>query len=263
MLETYALTRVDHVTTICEGLRTEIARRGVASSRITVVPNAVDAAEFPFGAPPDAALRHELGLDGKTVLGFAGSFYAYEGLDLFIEAFAMLSPRMPQLRGLLIGGGPQERNLRAMVAERGLTSRIQFTGRVPHEEIGRYYGLIDVLAYPRHRMRLTDIVTPLKPLEAMAQGGIFVASDVGGHRELVRDGDTGFLFPAGDARALAARVEDLLGRTGEWPAMRRRARRFVEAERTWERSVARYADAYKLPREASSSPESGLRRQES
>ncbi|MET0344688.1 MAG: TIGR04063 family PEP-CTERM/XrtA system glycosyltransferase [Casimicrobiaceae bacterium] len=263
MLETYALKRADHITTICEGLRQEIVARGVAAERITVIPNAVDASEFPFDGPPDAALRRELGLDGKTVLGFAGSFYAYEGLDLFIEAFAMLAPRRPQLRGLLIGGGPQERNLRAMVSERGLDSRIRFTGRVPHDEIGRYYGLIDVLAYPRHKMRLTDIVTPLKPLEAMAQGRMFVASDVGGHRELVRDGETGFLFPAGDARALARRIDDLLNRTDDWPAARRRARRFVETERTWAVSVARYADAYKLPPAAPPSSECGLRRQES
>ena len=244
MLETYALKRVDHVTAICEGLRREIVARGVAPERITVVPNAVDAAEFPFGQPPDPALRRELGLDGKTVLGFAGSFYAYEGLDLFIDAFALLAQARPQLRGLLIGGGPQEKNLRAMVAERGLSARIHFTGRVPHADIGRYYSLIDVLAYPRHKMRLTDIVTPLKPLEAMAQGRMLVASDVGGHRELIRDGDTGFLFAAGDARALAARIEDLLNRTSDWPAVRRRARRFVENERTWAHSVARYADVY-------------------
>jgi glycogen synthase len=263
MLETYALRRVDHVTTICEGLRTEIAARGVPASRITVVPNAVDADQFRFDAPPDVALRRELALDGKTVLGFAGSFYAYEGLDLFIEAFAMLAARVPQLRGLLVGGGPQEQNLRAMVAERGLDARIAFIGRVPHAQIGRYYGLIDVLVYPRHRMRLTEVVTPLKPLEAMAQGRVFVASDVGGHRELTRDGDTGFLFPAGDARALASTIEAVLDRRAEWPQIRRRARRYVEAERTWARSVAAYADAYKLPRVDPPTSEAGLTSQES
>jgi glycosyltransferase involved in cell wall biosynthesis len=115
---------------------------------------------------------------------------------------------------------------------------------VPHAEVQRYYELIDVLAYPRHSIRLTEIVTPLKPLEAMAQGRIFVASDVGGHRELIRNGDTGFLFPAGDAAALAATLRDVLARRSEWDAMRRRARTFVESERTWARSVARYADVY-------------------
>jgi glycosyltransferase involved in cell wall biosynthesis len=107
-----------------------------------------------------------------------------------------------------------------------------------------YYGLIDVLAYPRHRMRLTELVTPLKPLEAMAQGRMFVASDVGGHRELVRDGETGFLFPAGDADALARAIDGVLARREDWPRMRVQARRFVETERTWVRSVARYESVY-------------------
>ncbi|MGH8800194.1 MAG: glycosyltransferase, partial [Casimicrobiaceae bacterium] len=116
--------------------------------------------------------------------------------------------------------------------------------RVPHDQVQRYYDLIDVLAYPRHRMRLTDMVTPLKPLEAMAQGRMFVASDVGGHRELVRDGETGFLFPAGDAGALAQAIEALLARRAEWPRFSAQARRFVETERTWKRSVGRYAQVY-------------------
>ena len=243
-LETFALRRVDRITTICDGLREEIAARGIPRERITVVPNAVDANEFRFGAVPDVELRARLGLEGKTVVGFAGSFYAYEGLDLLIEAIAMLAPAHPRMRALLVGGGPQDANLRAMVAERGLAERVVFTGRVPHGEVRRYYDLIDVLAYPRHRMRLTDIVTPLKPLEAMAQGRMFVASDVGGHRELVRDGETGFLFSAGDAGALARAIESVLKRRDEWPRVRENARRFVESERNWALSVARYADVY-------------------
>jgi len=110
--------------------------------------------------------------------------------------------------------------------------------------VQRYYDLIDVLAYPRHRMRLTEIVTPLKPLEAMAQGRMFVASDVGGHRELVRDGETGFLFPAGDAAALSRTIEKVLARREEWPRLSLQARRFVETERTWMRSVGRYTQVY-------------------
>jgi len=93
-------------------------------------------------------------------------------------------------------------------------------------------------------MRLTELVTPLKPLEAMAQGRMFVASDVGGHHELIRDGETGFLFAAGDAAALASRIEQVLSRRDDWPRVRAEARRFVETERTWARSVARYEDVY-------------------
>jgi glycosyltransferase involved in cell wall biosynthesis len=177
-------------------------------------------------------------------VGFAGSFYAYEGLDLLIDAIARLAPARRDVRVLLVGGGPQEAALRAQVAAQGIEDRVLFTGRVPHAQVQRYYELIDVLAYPRHRMRLTELVTPLKPLEAMAQGRVVVASDVGGHRELVDDGRTGFLFPAGDAAALAATIERVLASRDRWDDVLRNARRFVESERTWARSVARYADVY-------------------
>jgi len=249
-LETFALRRADHVTTICEGLRAEIAARGVAAQHITVIPNAVDVSAFHFGAEPDQALRARLGLEGRAVIGFAGSFYGYEGLDLLIDAAAILVPRQPSLRVLLVGGGPQEGALSVLAAQRGIADRVIFAGRVPHDEVQAYYDLIDVLAYPRHRTRLTETVTPLKPLEAMAGGRLFVASDVGGHRELVRDSQTGFLFPAGDAAALARTIETLLTRPQDCVDVRERARRFVESERTWARSVARYADVYDRLREA-------------
>jgi PEP-CTERM/exosortase A-associated glycosyltransferase len=243
-LETFAMRRVGHVTTICEGLRREIVGRGVPDERVTVVPNAVDAREFAFDAPADAGLRARLGLADACVVGFAGSFYRYEGLDLLIDAAALLAPRWPSLRVMLVGGGPQESALRAQAAARGVAERVVFTGRVHHSDVSRYYGLIDVLAYPRRAMRLTDLVTPLKPLEAMALGKMLVASDVGGHRELVRDGETGFLFRAGDVGALAASIESMLERRDQWPRVAAQARRFVEHERTWARSVRRYEDVY-------------------
>ena len=243
-LETYAVRRADHVTTICEGLRDDIVARGCPAERVTVIPNGVDPRAFAFDTEPDAGLRTRLGLDGTTVVGFVGSFYAYEGLDLLIEALAWLAPRNPDLRVLLVGGGPQEAALKALAEARGLSRRVVLVGRVPHEQVQRYYGLVDVLAYPRRRMRLTELVTPLKPLEAMAQGRMFVASDVGGHRELVRDGETGFLFEAGSANALATALERVLTQRADWPRVQAQARRFVEAERTWAESVARYAPVY-------------------
>ena len=243
-LETYALRRANHVTTICEGLRTEIISRGIPNGRITVIPNAVDVRAFAFGTAPDVELRTALGLDGKRVIGFAGSFYGYEGLDLLVDALAILAPRLPDLYALLVGGGPQEAALRAQVAARGLGDRVVFTGRIAQGDIQRYYELIDVLAYPRRQTRLTDLVTPLKPLEAMAQGRMFVAADVGGHRELVHHGETGFLCKAGDANALAQALESVLADDRAWPEMAARARRFVESERTWTHSVRRYLDVY-------------------
>ena len=244
MLETRALKQAAHVFTICEGLRCDIVARGIPSTRVTVIPNAVDVDAFAVGGQPDEALKTRLGLLGANVLGFIGSFYAYEGLDLLMDALPTLLQAHPDVRVLLVGGGPQGDALKAQAQALGLADKVVFTGRVPHNEVQRYYDLVDVLCYPRHSMRLTELVTPLKPLEAMAQGRLLVASDVGGHQELIRHGENGMLFKAGSSTALAATVAQLLARRDSWPALRDAGRRFVETERNWAASVARYVAPY-------------------
>ncbi|HUW38661.1 MAG TPA: TIGR04063 family PEP-CTERM/XrtA system glycosyltransferase [Rhodocyclaceae bacterium] len=243
-LETWALERADHVTTICDGLRDDIITRGIPAHKVTVIPNAVDIDAFSVGREPDEELKAELGLTGRTVVGFIGSFYAYEGLDLLVAALQRILQRMPEIRLLLVGGGPQEAALKEQVRAHGIADKVVFTGRVPHHEVQRYYGLIDVLAYPRHSMRLTELVTPLKPLEAMAQGRLFVASDVGGHRELIRHDETGVLFRAGSVESLADSLLCLLSQRERWPDLRRAGRQFVERERNWTSSVDRYRAVY-------------------
>ena len=244
-LETWAIKRADHVFTICEGLRADIVGRGIPAAKVTVIPNAVDIESFQLSGDADPALREQLGLAGTTVVGFVGSFYAYEGLDLLLDAFPALLQKRPELRLLLVGGGPQDENLKAQALRLGVADKVVFTGRVPHKDVSRYYDQIDLLAYPRHSMRLTELVTPLKPLEAMAQGRLFVASDVGGHKELIRDGETGRLFKAGSAEALAAAIDDLLAHRERWPAMRAAGRQFVEDVRNWTNSVANYTPVYR------------------
>jgi glycogen synthase len=243
-LETWALRRVGHTFTICEGLQRDIVGRGIPEERVTVIPNAVDVESFQLSGPADPILRARLGLEGATVVGFVGSFYAYEGLDLLLDAFPALLARRPDLRLLLVGGGPQAENLKAQAARLNIADKVIFTGRVPHSEVSRYYDQIDLLAYPRHSMRLTELVTPLKPLEAMAQGRLFVASDVGGHRELIRDGETGKLFKAGDVAALVAAIDALLAGRDQWEALRAAGRDFVENIRNWKNSVALYGAPY-------------------
>jgi PEP-CTERM/exosortase A-associated glycosyltransferase len=243
-LETHALGQVDHVFTICEGLRRDIVGRGIPASGVTVIPNAVDIEGFEPGGIPDEALKSQLGLAGSTVLGFIGSFYAYEGLDLLLDALPALVQSKPDVRVLLVGGGPQEAALKGQAQRLGIAERVVFTGRVPHSEVQKYYDLVDVLTDPRHSMRLTELVTPLKPLEAMAQGRLLVASDVGGHKELIRDGETGVLFRAGSAQALASAVSQLLDRRDDWARLRAAGRRFVEQERHWGASAAHYRPVF-------------------
>jgi glycosyltransferase involved in cell wall biosynthesis len=225
-------------------VRNDVLGRGVPESKLVVIPNAVDLANFSPERRRDDALAHSLGLDGATVLGFIGSFYEYEGLDLFLQALPKALAQMPDLKLLLVGGGPHEAELKRLTAEANLESAVIFTGRVPFEEVERYYDLVDLFVYPRRKSRLTDLVTPLKPLEAMAKQGVVLASDCGGHREIVTHGCNGLLFKADDAGALASGIVDAVTARQTWRLLGDNARRYVTCERTWQASVARYAPLY-------------------
>ncbi len=239
-LETWVARRADAVAVICEGLRTDLIARGIPAEKIMVSPNGVDLGVFGDPPPPDLALAAELGITGKDVIGFIGSFYDYEGLDDLIAAMPML----PDAHLLLVGGGPMEDSLRAQSANSSASGRIHFIGRVPHEQVERYYSLMDIMAYPRKKMRLTDLVTPLKPLEAMAQMQLVAASDVGGHRELIEDGVTGTLFPPDNPDALAHALNAMLADRRNWNDRRKVAREYVERDRNWSSNISRYGPVY-------------------
>ncbi len=254
-LETWAVHRADAVAVICEGLRGDLVARGVAADKIVVSPNGVDLSLFGEPVAAEPALARELGLEDAETIGFIGSFYDYEGLDDLIAAMPALVAARPKARLMLVGGGPMEAALRAQAAASPAAEAIRFVGRVPHTEVERYYALVDVLAYPRKHMRLTDLVTPLKPLEAMAQGKLVAASDVGGHRELIRDGETGTLFPPDDPAAIATALAGLLADRSGCEARRARGRAFVEAERNWSSNICRYEPIYQRLMAAATSDE--------
>lgn len=243
-LENYALRHVDAITTICEGLRNDMIGRGIAAEKITSIPNAVDIKQFTSMRTIDESLKAQLGFAHKQVIGFIGSFYAYEGLDVLLRALPLMLSSHPDLRVLLVGGGPQNQALRQLASQLDIEDKVIFTGRVPHDQVQHYYNLIDVLVYPRLSMRLTELVTPLKPLEAMAQGRVLAASDVGGHRELICDNHNGILFKSGDPSSLAEKVGVLLNSPQRWDGLRKAGRKFVETERNWQESVMRYQSIY-------------------
>ncbi|MBI2381939.1 MAG: glycosyltransferase, exosortase A system-associated [Gammaproteobacteria bacterium] len=244
-LETRVLRQADRITCICEGLRQDIVARGIPAEKITVISNAVDIDHFPLAGARDAELEASLGLAGKRVLGFIGSFYGYEGLEGLLDALPAILEQAPDLRLLLVGGGPRESALKAKAEAMGLADKLVFTGRVPHREVPRYASLVDIFVFPRRSMRLTELVTPLKPLESMAQGKLVLASDVGGHRELIQEGKTGALFRADDAADLARAALGLLAQPERWPDYARAGRQFVETERNWAVSVANYEKVYR------------------
>lgn len=243
-METYVVKKVDAVTTICEGLRRDLRERGIPEKKITVIPNAVNIEQFNVINEKNAELLAHFKLQDRVVLGFLGSFYAYEGLDLMVKAMPAIIKSIPNAMLLLVGGGPQEQNLEALISELKLEKHVIMPGRVPHSDVGKYYSLVDLLVYPRKSMRLTQLVTPLKPLEAMAQGKLVLASDVGGHQELIEHDKTGWLFKSGDIDDLASSAVKVLSNPSDWPQKIDNGRAFVTQIRNWTNSVENYRTIY-------------------
>ncbi len=242
-LETYVLKRANHITTICEGLKNDIRIRGISATKITVIPNAVNTDQFQPVQEKDKTLNAQLNLHEKRILGFIGSFYEYEGLELLVKAVAQLKYECPDFHLLLVGGGQAEDKLKAIVTELGISDRVTFTGRVNHSEVMKYYSMIDILVYPRLPMRLTDLVTPLKPLEAMAMGKPCIASDVGGHRELIIDHVDGMLFKAGNLDSLASLLKSVYQHS-DLSMLIENGRKKVIEKRNWATCVAPYQSIY-------------------
>ena len=246
-LETWACNRVEQVAVLCDGIRRDMASRGVDFHKMTPVFNGIHPDNLK-PSPPDIDLMDQLNLSGRRVIGFIGSFYRYEGLDLLIEAFSRLASDNPDFVLLLIGSGEVELQLREQVSQLNLDNRVLMPGRIPHHRIRSAYALMDVMVYPRHSIRLTELVTPLKPLEAMAMGKAVIASDIGGHRELVTHNETGILFPAGDATALSRAIASVLGNRELLERLGKAGIKYVIENKTWRETTSVYKKIYsRLP----------------
>jgi len=242
--ETFLTRRVDAVVCICEGLRRDLGERGLPAGRLYVVPNGVDAARF-VPRPSDDATRARLGLQGRTVVGYIGTFFGFEGVVDLVEALARLIKQgRNDLAGLIVGTGTTYEACREMARRHGLADRILHPGHVTADEVERLYSVMDVLAYPRHSLRITELVTPLKPLEAMAMEKAVIGSDVGGIRELIQDGVTGLLHRAGDVNDLAAMIEKLADDPNLRRTLGRQARVWVSGQRDWKYIVPQYLPVY-------------------
>ena len=246
-VETSCMRRATGIVTLSETMRGDIiARGGIDPDRVVVVPNAVDIERFRPG-PRDEALAADFDINAdETVVGYISTFNGYEGIHHLIAAIGDLRRRGRRVRLLLVGDGDERSNLEAAAAREGLLADggAIFTGRVPHAEIERYYRTIDIFVVPRTNDRVSQLVTPLKPYEAMAMEKAVIVSSVGALLEMVREGETGLTFPPGDQPALAETIDSLL----DDPDRRRRlgtaAREWVAANRTWTQNGRRYLEFF-------------------
>jgi PEP-CTERM/exosortase A-associated glycosyltransferase len=242
-LETKVCRQVDHVGVLCEGLKNDLISRGIPAKKITPVYNGVNPDDFK-SVPPDAEFQTKWDLNDKTVIGFIGSFYRYEGLDLLVKAFAKIAAERENAVLLFVGGGEMAQELKILAESLGVADRLIMPGRIPHERVPGVYAMIDVLAYPRYSMRLTELVTPLKPLEAMAMGKPLIASDIGGHRELILNNETGLLFKAGDVDRLAASLMKILNDSDLRETLKKQGPLWVRKNKTWDKTTEVYIDIY-------------------
>lgn len=242
-LETTICHSADRVFVITEALRQLMIERGVPASKLVVLPNGVHADRFER-RPRDPLLEAQLGVAGKTVIGYAGGLVDYEGLDLLLEAVSVLRQRRPgpaDFHLVVVGDGHVERRLHALASSLGVDDVVTFTGRVPHEEVARYLSLFDVAPFPRLPLPVCEAISPIKPFESMAMGKAVVVSSVAALTEIVTDGSTGLVFEKGSASGLARALELLL----DSPELRRSlgesARAWVRAERDWS-SIVKIVD---------------------
>jgi glycosyltransferase involved in cell wall biosynthesis len=242
-LETRCMAEADLVVTLGEAMRDEIVGRGVDPAKVIIVPNGVSE-EFLRPLPDDhGELRAGLGIaPDEHVVGLVSSLVAHEGIGTLLEAVKILADRGVRARALIVGDGPERTALQRQAQALGIDAI--FPGRVPMSEVRRYHALLDAFVVPRTPDRVCQLVTPLKPVEAMASGLPVVVSAVSALSEIVTDRETGRLFPPLDPVALADTLQDLLADPEQRAKLGASAREWVARDRTWAHSAARYRAAY-------------------
>ncbi len=240
--ETLCMVKADAVVTLSSAMADDIAGRGVDPDKITVIPNAVSQ-RFVTAAEHRGVtrVRHMLGIPAEdTVFGTVSTLNDYEGLDTVIAAMNQLNDARLWL--LIVGSGPARARLEEL--SRPLGDRVCFTGQVPHAEVIDYFKAMDVFVLPRRATPVTQLVPPIKPIEAMAAGVPVLASDLAPLVEIVQPGRFGAVLPAQDPSAWAEEIGRLGYAPQEVRVLGAQAAEFVRRERTWTKAASRYAKVY-------------------
>jgi glycogen synthase len=248
-LEQHVVENADAVVAIAQPLLSDLKERGIPSEKLFYVPNGVDLERFK-PLVRDEALAAELGIGDEPVMGFIGSFYFFEGVSWLVRAAAELHRRGVRFKLLIAGHGEDAENLRKAIADENAAEYVLFVGKVDPSQIQRYYSLVDVMVYPRHSSRLTELVTPLKPLEALAQKKAVLGSNVGGIRELMNngEGDIGLLFTPDDVEDFCRQSTLLFTDREARERIAENGFQYALNERDWRQNAKRYVPVYEYAR---------------
>jgi glycosyltransferase involved in cell wall biosynthesis len=238
--EVEAVSRVDRAMVITRAIFDEMVRRGVDPDHMRVLPNGVHADRF-LPVERDRDLEARLGVQDKVVIGYIGSLVYYEGLELLLRAAARLKTQRRDFHVLIVGDGTSMASLKRLDAELGTTDVVTFTGRVPHDTVDGYYSLVDVSTIPRLPLPICELVSPMKPFEAMAMEKAMLVSDVAALTEIVDNRVTGLTFRKGDVESYAAELTRLINDRELRSRLGKQAREWVVRERDWS-VVVRTAD---------------------
>ena len=244
-LETEAALNADAVLTITQALKDEMVSRGVPASKITVVSNGVHVDRF---VPKErvVTLEEKLGYKDKIVIGFIGSVVSYEGLEYLVEAAKLLKEwNVENFAVMIVGDGAVWEDIKNLTKELEVEEYFTFTGRVPHEEVEDYYSLVDIAPFPRKGLPVCEMVSPLKPFEAMSMAKAVLSSDVAALAEIVDDGKTGLLFKKDDSEDFAKVILKLIQDKELRSTLGHNARKWVEEEKDWKMLSKRISGVYK------------------
>jgi len=237
--EDRCMRRADLVITIGEAMAEEIVARGIPAEKVGVVPNAVDVGRFsPREKSVDLIAKY--GLANRFTIGYISNLGAREGIDDLIRAVGVLRSKGTEVACLIAGDGPERQRLDALVEDLELQDRVVLTGHIPNDQIEDHYALIDLFVVPRIDDRASRLVTPLKPLEAMAMRLPVISSDLPALRELVSPGDRGMVFRPSDPVSMASVIEGLVNDPGERDRLATAGSAWVGEHRTVESNARRY-----------------------
>lgn len=232
-VEKSSLAKADLVAVVSENVKSKIVKMGVPAEKVLVSPMAVDPELFQQRPERVENLRQKLGLEGKTVIGWTGSFRSFHGINYLIDAFARISQTHPECHLLLVGDGQGRVDAEAQVDALGIRDKVVFTGRKPFREIPQLVSVFDIAVVSASNVSGFHY-SPLKLREYLAAGKPVLAPNAGEVPNIFQDETHLKLFEAGDVDSMVEGMRFYLDNDQTMQKIGARGQQFALSTSTWE-----------------------------